>query len=88
MAKKSKTRGNKTSSKRRQDQQVKQDQARRRQRMLLGGLALVLVIGAVVVVRYIQRRSIQTQLQGAIDDHYTRGVEGAPVVVKEFSDYA
>jgi hypothetical protein len=55
--------------------------------MLLGGVILVLVIGVGVFLRYRQQRSIPPRLQGAIENHYTRGTAGAPVVIKEFSDY-
>jgi hypothetical protein len=56
-------------------------------RVLLGGVILLLVIGLGVLVRYRQQSQIAPRLQGAIDNHYTRGVVGAPVVIKEFSDY-
>jgi hypothetical protein len=55
--------------------------------MLLGGAILVLVIGIGVLVRYRQQSSVAPRLQGAVENHYTRGTAGAPVVVKEFSDY-
>jgi hypothetical protein len=55
--------------------------------VLLGGVILVLVLGIGLFVRYRQQSQILPRLQGAIDNHYTRGVAGAPVVVKEFSDY-
>jgi hypothetical protein len=48
---------------------------------------LVLVIGVGVFLRDRQQRSIAPRLQGAIENHYTRGTAGAPVVIKEFSDY-
>ena len=89
MAKKPKTREG-TISKRQQRREAEQKQAsqrRRRQKMLLGGLVLVLVVGAGLAVRYVQQRNIPIRLQGAVDSHYTKGVAGAPVVVKEFSDY-
>ncbi len=88
MAKKSKTRGNKAPSGRQQRQEAKQTQVRQRQRIILGGVILVLVIGIGVFIRYNQQRSLAPHLQGALDNHYTRGVAGAPVLVKEFSDYA
>jgi hypothetical protein len=59
----------------------------RNKKVLVGGVILLLVIGLGVFVRYRQQSQIAPRLQGAIDNHYTRGVAGAPVVVKEFSDY-
>jgi hypothetical protein len=55
--------------------------------MLLGGLVLVLVVGVGIAVRTIQQRNLPVRLQGAVDNHYTKGTTGAAVVVKEFSDY-
>ena len=86
MAKKSKTR-QKASGQRARPQQAAKSQPRWRQKILLGGVILVLVIGAGVFLRYRQQRSIPPRLQGAIENHYTRGTTGAPVVIKEFSDY-
>lgn len=86
MAKKSKTR-QKASGQRVRSQRVAKGQPRWRQKMLLGGVILVLVIGVGVFLRYRQQRSIPPRLQGAIENHYTRGTAGAPVVIKEFSDY-
>jgi hypothetical protein len=56
-------------------------------KMLLGGVILGLVIGLGVFIRSYQHSQLAPRLQGAIDNHYTRGVSGAPVVIKEFSDY-
>jgi hypothetical protein len=84
MAKKTKTR-KQSQSKRQQAQQALTRQ--RRQRFLLGGAVLVLVVGVVFFIRYRQMSRIPIQLQGAIDNHYTHGVAGAPVVIKEFSDF-
>ena len=84
MAKKS-TNRKRGQSKRRPVQQVQQHQ--RRQRLLLGGVVLALIIGIGIFVRYRQMSNVPLQLQGAIDNHYTHGVAGAPVVIKEFSDY-
>ena len=86
MAKKTKTRKS-ASRARPKRQQAQQAQQRRRQRMILGGIVLALVIGIVAFVRYRQYSQIPLQLQGSIDNHYTRGVAGAPVVIKEFSDF-
>jgi hypothetical protein len=68
-------------------QQAAPRQQRWRQKTILGGVILVLVLGIGVFVRYRQQSQLPPRLQGAIDNHYTRGVAGAPVVVKEFSDY-
>jgi hypothetical protein len=86
MAKKSKTR-QKASGRRARTQQAAKSQPRWRQKLLLGGVLLVLVIGVGVFLRYRQQQSIAPRLQGAIENHYTRGTAGAPVVIKEFSDY-
>lgn len=86
MAKKSKTR-QKASRQQAKRQQMANHQPRWRQKMLLGGAILVLMIGLGVFIRYRQQSSIPPRLQGAIENHYTRGTAGAPVVVKEFSDY-
>jgi hypothetical protein len=84
MAKKTKTR-KQSQSKRQQAQQAQQRQ--RRQRIILGGAVLALVISIGIFVRYRQMSHIPLQLQGAIDNHYTHGSAGAPVVIKEFSDF-
>ena len=60
---------------------------RRRQRLVLGGVILILVVAAGVALRSWQDRSVPLRLQGALENHYTKGVPGAPVVMKEFSDY-
>jgi hypothetical protein len=86
MAKKSKTR-QKTSRAQPRGRQASPGPRRRHQRLILGGIILVLVIGIGVFVRYRQQQQIPPRLQGAIENHYTHGVAGAPVVVKEFSDY-
>lgn len=59
----------------------------RQRRMLLGGMILVLVIGLGLLIRYRQQQGLAPRLQGASDNHYTRGVANAAVVIKEFSDY-
>jgi hypothetical protein len=38
-------------------------------------------------MRFLQQRDLAPHLQGAGDKHYTLGTAGAPVVIKEFSDY-
>jgi len=59
----------------------------RQKKILLGGIILALVVGVGVFVRWRQQSQILPRLQGAVDNHYTHGMAGAPVVVKEFSDY-
>jgi hypothetical protein len=56
-------------------------------KVLLGGGILVLVIALGAFLRYRQQSQIAPRLQGATDNHYARGTAGAPVVIKEFSDY-
>ena len=70
-----------------QRRQGKQGRPHRWQQMLLGGVILLLVIGIAAFIRYRQQTQILPRLQGALENHYTRGVAGAPVVIKEFSDY-
>jgi anti-sigma-K factor RskA len=86
MAKKSKAQ-QKSPRRQARQRQAAQHQPWWRQKMLLGGVVLVLVIGIGVFVRYRQQSSIPPRLKGAVENHYTRGTAGAPVVVKEFSDY-
>ncbi|MCZ6872595.1 MAG: hypothetical protein O7G88_03545 [bacterium] len=87
MAKKTKPR-KQSRAKRQQAQQAQQAQQRqRRQRLILGGAVLVLVIAIGIFMRYRQMSRLPLQLQGAIDNHYTHGVAGAAVVIKEFSDF-
>ena len=62
--------------------------AKRRQKLILGGVILILVLAAGGAIRSWQQRNIPLRLQGALDDnHYSKGVPGALVVMKEFSDY-
>jgi hypothetical protein len=86
MAKKSKTR-QKAPVRQARTPRAAKGQPRWRQKMLLGGVILVLVIGVGVFLRDRQQRNIPPRLQGAIENHYTRGTAGAPIVIKEFSDY-
>ena len=86
MAKKPKAQ-HKASQPRARAHPVPKSRQRWRQRMLVGGIALVLVLGIGVFIRYRQQSMMPPRLQGAIENHYTRGTAGAPVVVKEFSDY-
>ena len=86
MAKKSKARARTV---RPQQLSAQQTVARRRWRLKLvvGGVILALALGVGGVVRFLQQRDLAPRLQGAVDRHYTRGSAGAPVVMKEFSDY-
>lgn len=61
--------------------------SQKRQKLIVGGVILILVVAAGVAIRSWQQRSIPLHLQGALEDHYARGLPGAPVVLKEFSDY-
>jgi uncharacterized protein HemX len=56
-------------------------------KLIMGGVILALALGIGAVVRFQQQRDLAPRLQGTVDRHYTRGVVGAPVVIKEFSDY-
>ena len=58
-----------------------------RQKLIAGGVILILVVAAVVAMRSWQKRNVPLLLQGALDNHYAKGVTDAPVVMKEFSDY-
>jgi ferric-dicitrate binding protein FerR (iron transport regulator) len=71
-------------------QQARQRPTRRpqrRRRLVLGGVLLALVIAVGVWMRIRQQSQVLPALQGTVEGHYTRGVPGAPVVIKEFSDY-
>lgn len=61
--------------------------AKRRQKLILGGVVLILVLAAGVAIRSWQQRNLPLRLQGALDNHYSKGVPNAPVVMREFSDY-
>ena len=87
MSKNSKSRDQTAARARRSGRAVTRKQVRRRQRMIFGGVAFALVIAVGVFMRYQQQSRLPPRLQGASDNHYTRGTAGAPVVVKEFSDY-
>lgn len=60
---------------------------RRRQKLVVGGVILILVVAAGAAIRSWQQRSVPLYLQGAVENHYAKGVPGAPVIIKEFSDY-
>ncbi len=86
MAKKSKARARTV---RPQQPPTQQPVAPRRQRLkfVLGSVIVALVLGVGGLVYLQHQRDLAPRLQGAVDRHYTRGVAGAPVVIKEFSDY-
>jgi hypothetical protein len=56
-------------------------------KLMIGGAVLALALGIGGLVRFLQQRDFAPHLQGAGDKHYTLGTAGAPVVIKEFSDY-
>lgn len=59
-----------------------------RRKLVLGGVVLVLLLGAVGLLRFLQQQDVASRLQGiGVEKHYTHGPAGAPVLVKEFSDY-
>jgi len=58
-----------------------------RLKLVIGGAVLALVLGVGGLVRFLQQRDLAPHLQGTGDKHYTLGTAGAPVVIKEFSDY-
>ncbi|MGE3539189.1 MAG: DsbA family protein [Candidatus Tectimicrobiota bacterium] len=60
---------------------------RRRMKFLAGGIILVLVLGLGAWIRWRQQRDVVTQLQNTGASRYPRGPAGAPVIIKEFSDY-
>lgn len=86
MAKKLKTRAP-TSSSLKQPLRNKHSQPFWRQNFFLGSCILAFVIGVGVIVRYVLFQPVLPNLQGAVDNRYTRGNAGAPVILKEFSDY-
>jgi hypothetical protein len=58
-----------------------------RLKLVIGGVVLALALGVGGLVRFLQQRDLAPHLQGTGDQHYTLGTAGAPVVIKEFSDY-
>jgi len=54
---------------------------------VIGGVILAVALGVGGLVRFLQQRDLSPRLQKAVDKHYTLGTSGAPVVIKEFSDY-
>jgi len=86
MPKKSKARVQ-TLSPRRQSSQQPLTPRRWRLKLVIGGTVLAVALGVGGLVRFLQQRDLTPRLQGAGDKHYTLGTAGAPVVIKEFSDY-
>ena len=86
MAKKSKARVQ-TLSPRQQSPQKSRPPRRWRLKLVMGGVVLALALGVGGLVRFLQQRDLAPHLQGTGDKHYTLGIAGAPVVIKEFSDY-
>jgi hypothetical protein len=86
MAKKSKARVQ-TLSPRPQSSQKSFTSRRWRLKLVIGGAILALALGVGGLMRFLQQRDLAPHLQGAGDKHYTLGTAGAPVVIKEFSDY-
>ena len=56
-------------------------------KLVIGGVILAVALGVGGLVQFLQQRDLSPRLQKAVDKHYTRGPAGAPVVIKEFSDY-
>jgi len=86
MAKKSKARAH-TVRPQRLSTQHTGARRRGRRKLVLGGVILALALGVGGAIRFLHQRDLAPRLQGAVDGHYTRGTAGAPVVIKEFSDY-
>jgi hypothetical protein len=58
-----------------------------RLKLMIGGVVLAVALGVGGLVRFLQQHNLAPRLQKAVDQHYTLGTVGAPVVIKEFSDY-
>lgn len=86
MAKKSKARMQ-TLSPRQQSPQKPRTARRWRLKLVIGGAVLAVALGVGGLVRFLQQRDLAPGLQGPENKHYTLGTAGAPVVIKEFSDY-
>ena len=86
MAKKSKGRAQ-TLRPRQQSTQEALVPRRWRLKLVIGGVILAVALGVGGLVRFLQHRDLAPRLQETVDKHYTLGTAGAPVVLKEFSDY-
>jgi len=86
MAKKSKARAQTLSPRQRSPQKALTPR-RWRLKLVIGGAVLAVALGVGGLVRFLQQRDLAPHLQGTGDQHYTLGATGAPVVIKEFSDY-
>jgi hypothetical protein len=86
MAKKSKARAQ-TLSPRQQSPQKPLTPRRWRLKLVIGGAVLAVALGVGGLVRFLQQRDLVSGLQGTGEKRYTLGTAGAPVVIKEFSDY-
>jgi hypothetical protein len=86
MAKKSKGRVQ-TVRPRRQSTMAAVAPQRWRLKLVIGGVILAVALGVGGLVRFLQQHDLSPRLQKAVDKHYTLGTAGAPVVIKEFSDY-
>jgi hypothetical protein len=58
-----------------------------RHKFFLGSVILLFVVSIGIFVRYGLWYPGTPHLVGAIENQYRRGVAGAPVMIKEFSDY-
>jgi len=86
MAKKSKGRVQ-TARPRQQSTMAAVTPQRWRLKLVIGGVVLAIALGVGGLVRFLQQRNLSPRLQKTVDTHYTLGTAGAPVVIKEFSDY-
>ena len=86
MAKKSKARAQMLSP-RQQSPQKPLTPRRWRLKLVIGGAVLAVALGVGGLVRFLQQRDLVSGLQGTGEKRYTLGAAGAPVVIKEFSDY-
>ena len=87
MAKKSKARAQTLHPRQQPTQAAVAPRRWRLNKLVLGGVVLAVALGVGVLVQFLQQRNLSPRLQKAVDKHYTRGPAGAPVVIKEFSDY-
>lgn len=61
--------------------------ASRRKKLFTGGMIVAAVLALGIGYRLFMQRNLGIRLQGTVDGHYTKGTAGAPVVIKEFSDF-